>query len=645
MEEQKKPNILIVEDDEGLNYLIKKILKREGFNVVQAFDGKDALRKAQENLDMLLLLDFRLPDMYGKEVVEMLSSEGYFNPFIIMTVYGDEKTAVEMMKLGAKDYIVKDSAFTELLPGVIRRVLKEVEREQQLKIAENRARESEERFKKAFLISSDLIAILRLEDAVLIEANKELCAFFEKDETDVLGYSIRELGVLVETQEYQNFLDTLRTKGNVSNLEVEVSLKSGQLKTILLSANLIYYEREQQYIIIGRDITKRNEDQLALRKSEEKFRRLFEQSYNGIIIHNLQGDILDVNERMLNMGGFQKQAFLNSDFSNLLISTGLSNIRRLWGELKEKGNFQIETQCKTANGEVLDVEISSSLIEKDGIIQSIFRDISERKRAQEVIIQTEKMMSVGGLAAGMAHEINNPLAGILQNIQVIRKRLEEPIAPNKKIANELGLDFRLFQIYLKQRNIPEMIEHIMDSGRRAARIVDNMLSFSRKSNSKKEYCKISELLNKTIELASNDYDLKKTYDFKKIRINRNYEKNEPDVKCEASKIQQVFFNILKNGAEAMSDSGEKEKVFNLLIKADKTSLIAKIEDNGNGMSEEVKSRIFEPFFTTKNVGIGTGLGLSVSYFIITKDHSGNMSVESEIGKGTIFTIQLPIERT
>lgn len=273
-------------------------------------------------------------------------------------------------------------------------------------------------------------------------------------------------------------------------------------------------------------------------------------------------------------------------------------------------------------------------------------DVTDRVRMEEIMIQTEKMMSVGGLAAGMAHEINNPLAGILQNSQVVINRLSGDMKKNIETAESCGTDMDTIKEYMKRRGIIKMIQAIMESGKRAAKIVDNMLSFSRKSKSQFMYLDLGKLMDRTLEIASNDYDMKKKYDFRKINIIRSYEPGIPAIRCEETKIQQVFLNLLTNAAQALSEqkNGGIKKNPEIILSLIKKSGMARIEieDNGPGMEENIRKRIFEPFFTTKNVGIGTGLGLSVSYFIVKENHKGTMTVESVPGKGTKFIIELPI---
>ncbi|MFA5902781.1 MAG: ATP-binding protein [Desulfobacula sp.] len=267
----------------------------------------------------------------------------------------------------------------------------------------------------------------------------------------------------------------------------------------------------------------------------------------------------------------------------------------------------------------------------------------EKKSLEEMMVQSEKMVSIGGLAAGMAHEINNPLAGILQNTQVIRNRLKENLPANVSVARDLGLELETVREYMEKRDIFKMIDSVLDAGKRAASIVSNMLSFSRKSSSSFMPEDVCELLDKTMELAASDYNLKKKFDFKRIKVVKDYGVEIPKIKCKASEIQQVFFNILSNGAQAMMSWKEiLDPCFIFKVSGHEASIKIEISDNGPGMKEEIRKRVFEPFFTTKTVGEGTGLGLAVSYFIITENHKGSIDVSSRPLKGTKFTINLPV---
>jgi PAS domain S-box-containing protein len=272
-------------------------------------------------------------------------------------------------------------------------------------------------------------------------------------------------------------------------------------------------------------------------------------------------------------------------------------------------------------------------------------DVSDLVRLEEIMIQSEKMLSLGGLAAGMAHEINNPLAGIVQNAQVVRTRCKGDLPANVEAAEACGTEVEKVNCYLERRRILDMIDRIVDSGIRAAKIVENMLSFVRKSGQGKRLEDLAALMDKTVELAMNDYDLKKNYDFRKIDIVREYASGVPLVMCEPSKLQQVFMNLLKNGAQAMAEIPERRSRFILRIASEGQKVRVEVEDNGTGLSNAVRKRIFEPFFTTKPPGVGTGLGLSVSYFIVTEHHGGSMRVESVPGAMTNFIMHFPVGQT
>ncbi len=272
-------------------------------------------------------------------------------------------------------------------------------------------------------------------------------------------------------------------------------------------------------------------------------------------------------------------------------------------------------------------------------------DVTNQVKVESILIQTEKMISVGGLAAGMAHEINNPLAGMMQNAQVVYNRLAKSFPANEIAAASAGITLESIKSYMKDRKILEHLEKINQAGVQAAKIVENMLNFAKKSGAEKSLQSLNEQVDKTIELACTDYDIKKKKGFKKFEIQREYDPELPDIPCEGSKIQQVIFNILKNSTQAFIGNKDNAGILKIIIRTYLSQGMAclEIEDNGPGMEKSILNRIFEPFFTTKAKDKGTGLGLSISYFIITEDHGGEMSVESEKGKGTLFTIKLPVK--
>ncbi|MBU1936952.1 PAS domain S-box protein [bacterium] len=281
----------------------------------------------------------------------------------------------------------------------------------------------------------------------------------------------------------------------------------------------------------------------------------------------------------------------------------------------------------------------------NGVQGAVIRvdDVTERVRMEEMMAQTEKMMSVGGLAAGMAHEINNPLGIIVQNVQNVVRRISPDVKKNVEVADRIQTSLDTIHKYMEERDILTFLDDIHDAGKRASTIVTNMLNFSRRSESERSTNDLTDLLDRAVELAANDYDLKKKYDFRHIEIQRDYDPNLPKVPCISSKMEQVFLNLLKNAAQALGEGNRQDSPrIRLCIRREGDTACIEIEDNGPGMTEEIRKRIFEPFYTTKEVGTGTGLGLSVSYFLITENHKGTIKVESSVGKGTKFIIQLPL---
>jgi len=327
------------------------------------------------------------------------------------------------------------------------------------------------------------------------------------------------------------------------------------------------------------------------------------------------------------------------------LASQMENIR---ASLENRTPRKMEKQIRCMQDETRYEDIMIYPLATNGVEGAVIRvdDVTDRVRIEEMMIQTEKMMSVGGLAAGMAHEINNPLGVVLQGVQNAFRRLSPDLEANHIIAEECGTNLKAVRTYLEQRGIFRYLEGIKESGTRAARIVTNMLNFSRHSESNMTETDIHKLLDSTLELAANDYDLRKKYDFRYIRIVREYDPELTQITCTATEIEQVVLNLLKNSAQAMAEIKGFLSEPKIILRTRKDGNYAQIEvqDNGPGMDEKTRTRIFEPFYTTKGVGVGTGLGLSVSFFIIANNHKGLLSVESEPGRGAKFIIRLPLEK-
>lgn len=417
---------------------------------------------------------------------------------------------------------------------------------------------------------------------------------------------------------------------------------------------------------LAEEVLKKAHDQLEtqvaertrqLTEEKEKAQQYLDIAGVMIVVINPDQTVALINKKGCEILGYTYKEIIGKNwFDNFIPRNLRGSVQKAFNALISGDMEQMEyheNPVLTKDGTVKLIAWHNALI-KDGdgrILRSLSSgtDITERKKAEEMIIQAEKMASMGSLAAGMAHEINNPLAGILQSIHVIQGRVSPDSPTNRKAAEECGTTIEAVNAYLDRRKILKFLEGSREAGERAAAIVENMLSFSRKSESTFTRSDIGQLLDKTVALAENEYDLKKKFDFRQITIKREYTPGLPDVPCEATKIQQVFLNLLKNAAQAIYQAEPDPKTENkpliILRTLQKENMVCiEIEDNGPGIKDNIRRRIFEPFFTTKSVGTGTGLGLAVSYFIITENHGGSMDVQSTPGRGTTFIIRLPLEQ-
>ena len=416
------------------------------------------------------------------------------------------------------------------------------------------------------------------------------------------------------------------------------------LALILRNASL-YSDLEEQVTQRTQELSEANK---SLRESEERYALALRGTNDGIWDWNLRTGEVYFSPRWKEIIGYAPEEIPNQfeEWKSRIHPDDREqalrqSLRCAYGEIP---SFEAEFRLRHKDGSYRWVHgRGASLKNESGdvvLLAGAHTDITERRRMMDIMLQTEKMMSVGGLAAGMAHEINNPLSGILQNIQVVTRRLTLETPASIQAAQEAGCSFDAIRRFLDKREILESLESARDAGSRAARIVASMLEFSRASSRDHSPTNLNRLLDKSLELLSTDYDMKKRYDFRNIHVERHYDPRLPDIMCSDTEIQQVFMNILTNAAHAMAGAPSPAIVLRTLQEGDWTRI--EIADNGPGMTPEVRKRIFEPFFTTKPVGEGTGLGLSVSYFIIVNNHQGTLEARSDPGMGTRFIIRLPL---
>ncbi|MDO9584330.1 MAG: PAS domain S-box protein [Desulfomicrobium sp.] len=399
---------------------------------------------------------------------------------------------------------------------------------------------------------------------------------------------------------------------------------------------------------VGRDISERKEAEERLRQSEEKFSRLFKLSPDAISLSEPDSGLLvEVNDAYAKLTGYEQTELVGRSSLELGLFVNPDGRRRVVERLKTAGqvtNMEVEVRRKDGAHVQCSVSCQFITIGQERFLLAVMRDVTEFKRMQEMMVQSEKMVSVGGIAAGIAHEINNPLGIIVQTAQTLVQRTRPDFSRNIEVAESIGLDMTLLEKYMQARKILPFVQDMQAAAVRAADIIRHMLDFSRRSESRRAVCALPVIVDRALTLAQNDYDLKKSFDFKRIGIVKEYASDLTPIECTETELEQVFLNLLRNAAQAMSlvasSMGDPTIVIRLLNSP--FGVRCEVEDNGPGMPTEIRRRVFEPFYTTKPPGIGTGLGLSVSYFIVIRGHGGKMWVESTPGAGARFIMELPV---
>ncbi|MDP4173043.1 MAG: ATP-binding protein [Bacteroidota bacterium] len=280
-------------------------------------------------------------------------------------------------------------------------------------------------------------------------------------------------------------------------------------------------------------------------------------------------------------------------------------------EVKRTGYAKIqETERLTKLGKIVSVELNVTLLpSNDGQYTGrsvIIKDFTEVKRLQQQIDQSEKLAVIGQLAAGVAHEIGNPLAAISSIVQILQRRSADSLFAEQLVNIKLNID-------------------------RISKIVRELVDFSRPPGHEKQFIQINDVVKTALGIVKYDKRVKN------VKFETQLDPDLPGIYIVPDQLLQVFINILFNALDAINGEGEIE----VISKHDKTSVFVEICDNGCGMDKETLGKIFDPFFTTKEVGKGTGLGLSVSYGIMKK-FKGDILVTSEVGKGSCFTLKIPI---
>jgi PAS domain S-box-containing protein len=370
--------------------------------------------------------------------------------------------------------------------------------------------------------------------------------------------------------------------------------------------NLLYLNQNLENLV--------NERTAELALSEHKYRRIFEVSRDMILVAEKNGRIVDINPSGHDMLGFDDAG---SNGSPIKVQDFLIDPSD-WQPIVEKIDVDgfitnAEIDLRRIDGSHIPTLLTGSLdrgaIENDDTIHLLVKDIEQRRLAEEQIAQADKLASIGQLSAGIAHEINNPLGIILGYTQLLIR--------HENSSSE------------KYQDLKTIEKHV----RNCKTIVEDLLNFARTSSPKENQIRIDEALDDVLKFVHQHAGLDQ------VSIRKYYEQAVPRMLLDEKKIKQVFINLIMNARYAL-DTGGRLSLSTQYRPADR-QVIIRISDSGHGIEKKNLSRIFDPFFTTKPTGEGTGLGLSVSYGII-KNHGGDITVESQVGKGSTFTITLPV---
>lgn len=357
--------------------------------------------------------------------------------------------------------------------------------------------------------------------------------------------------------------------------------------------------------------------------SEERFRALFDNANDGVVVLDRNGIILNMNNKFCELHGFDKNALIGTNCKLLEVEDNREEREERFKRILNGEATVFETEHYKKDGSRILLEVSSKGIEigRELFIQSLHRDITEKKAIQEQLIQSQKMESVGQLAGGVAHNFNNLLTSILGYAELLQEHSNLDSESKKRVNS------------------------IESAARKAGVMVSKLLSFSRRESYETLPLNLNDVINDSVRLLEGVLD-------KRIGVKTTLSKKLPTIEGDPNQLEQVIMNLMVNARDAMPDGGlitvhtghveiEKQTQNMPTYITPGNCILLSVSDTGCGISKEIINKIFDPFFTTKEKGKGTGLGLATVYGII-KDHKGYVTVQSEIDKGTTFDIYLPI---
>ncbi|MFC2045410.1 PAS domain S-box protein [Chloroflexota bacterium] len=465
---------------------------------------------------------------------------------------------------------------------------------------------SEEKFSKAFYSSPNPLIISSLKEGRHIDVNDSFTNALGYSREEVIGHPVSEFNMYNNIEQRSKLARAIQKGKKVRNEEIELRTKTGEVRTWLLSMELITLNDEQCVITMVNDITER-------KQAEEMFRNLAINTPTGVYIAQ-NGKFVYVNRQFQKDTGYDENELLGMESLSIVVPEHREIVReKAINMLKRREINPYEYKVITKSGDIRWASEVVSSIQYNGKVAAIgsYQDVTDRKNMQEQLILTDRLASIGELASGIAHELNNPLTGVIGLSELLLK---------EDVSDGVREDIRL----------------VYNEAQRAAQVVRNLLTFARKHPASRQSVNINDIIIKVIDLRAYEERVNN------IQVITNFDSNLPEITADYFQLQQVFLNIAINAEYYMI---EKHHRGTLTITTERqvNMVKASFADDGPGIARENLQHIFDPFFTTKEVGKGTGLGLSICHGIITA-HGGNIYAESEPGEGATFIAELPIER-
>ena len=546
-----------------------------------------------------------------------------------------------------------------------------VQTEQALIASERRAR--------ALLEGIEDVVIVHDFDGRILDANPAALKRFGYSREELLELNTRQVDAPDFAQGYEDRLEEQVEHGR-ARFEGRHITRDGRIIPVEMTTSKIRFEETDAILALSRDITERKaleatrrqlaEAELAnaralaaknedLSRSEARYRMLTEGSHDAVIVADREGTITLFNPAAERTFGSTAEEMIGRPIRDLmpesLRETHENGLHRFIAtRVPHVVGRTVELTGLRKNGETFPLELSLSAVESGGELQFIgsIRDQTERQRMRAMLVQSEKLASIGLLSAGVAHEINNPLAYVANNLAVLERDLNgvlaliesyEAIEPKLREVDPTALQ-RVEEIvedldwdYVRS-NLPRMLNRTREGVQRVANIVQNLRGLARTAPPKMEPALLVDLIAPALEMIHGRIRRRG------IEILQNHE-NPQRLPCVASQISQVVLNLLVNAVQAIEENPiERVGKITLFSRPDAEFYRLEITDDGPGIDPESLPRLFDPFFTTKPVGEGTGLGLSISHGIVT-GHGGQLEVESELGVGTTFRLLLPLKST